>query len=159
MRLYVLVALAVAASTSIAQQPSRFQAEVGTFGGHVYNVELRSATLVYEDSVGFTKSTVVLTPSRQQWRAFRRALDEIGVWSWRERYEPDGVIFDGTGWSLSLRYPDRSLVTEGGNCYPDAHGERSSTTEVTATFRQFEAAVEALLGGRRFRADDEVDHR
>jgi hypothetical protein len=66
------------------------------------------------------------------------------------------IILDGTSWSLSVRYSDQSLVTSGGNCYPDGRGQPTGVPLRTPAFRKFEAAVEALLGGRAFRSDDQT---
>ena len=157
---HVLIALAVATNAALAQEPSRFRASIGRFGGHAYSVELNDGKLIYEDSVADAKPTsLTITPSADQLRAVRRALDELGAWAWRDSYQPNEIILDGTSWSLSVRYPDRSLVTEGGNCYPDARGQPSGVPLRTPAFRKFEAAVETLLGGRPFHSDDQTTDR
>jgi len=159
---YLLVAtFAVATScVALAQAPSRLSASIDNFGGHTYAVDLRDGKLVYSDTTSKSVAQpITITPSPDQWREFRRALDAIGVWTWHERYMPNEVVFNGTSWSLSLRYPDRSLVTGGGNCYPDAHGAPTGVALRTPAFRQFEAAVEALLGGKSFRSADDAANR
>ena len=152
-------AIAITAVAS-AQVPSRFSTAIDNFGGHSYSVELRDGKLVYSDtSAKSAAEPITIIPSLEQWHAFRRALDEIGVWVWHQTYMPNEIIVDGTSWSFSVRYPDRSLLTSGGNCYPDAHGEPTGVPLRTPAFRQFEAAVEALLGGRSFRSADDAANR
>jgi hypothetical protein len=157
---YLLIAFTALSSVAYGQTPSRFRASIDNFDRHTYTVELRDGRLVYEDAT--TKATpepVMITPSPERWRAFRRALDEIGVWAWHDSYMPNEPVFDGTSRSLSLRYSDRSLVTSGGNCYPDAHGDPTGVALRPPAFRQFETAVEALLGGRAFRSADDAATR
>jgi hypothetical protein len=159
--LALTVAVIVAtACIAPAESPSRFSASIDNFGGHTYSVELRDGRLVYSDTTPkIAAEPITITPSPEQWRAFRSAMDTIGVWTWHEKYMPNEMISDGTSWSLSLRYPDRSIVTGGGNCYPDAHGDPTGVPLRTPAFRQFEAAIEALLGGRSFRSADNAANR
>jgi len=42
---------------------------------------------------------VKVTPTDQQWREFRRALDNVSIWQWRTNY-PEPGFCDGTQWSL-----------------------------------------------------------
>jgi hypothetical protein len=160
-RFLLIAALAAATSyVAFAQAPSRFWAVIDNFGGHTYRVELSDGRLVYSDATPkSTAAPVTVAPSPKQWREFRRALDAIGVWAWHDSYMPNEPVFDGTSWSLSLRYPDRSLVTGGGNCYPDAQGAPIGVALRTPAFRRLEAAVEALLGGRSFRSVDDAATR
>ena len=156
--------LTLFASAAIAQQaepaPSRFSASIDNFGGHSYTVELRDGALLYSDVVPQkTSEPIKITPTSKQWREFRRALDLNGVWIWHESYMPNQPIFDGTGWSFSIRYPDRSLVTGGGNCYPEADGSPSGVPLRTSAFIRLEAAVEALLGRKPFRSADREANR
>ncbi len=159
--LAVIVAFVTSSSASaqqIQEAPSRFSASIDNFGGHVYTVELRDGSLFYSDvAAQKTAEPIKVTPTAEQWRDFRRALDLLDVWAWHESYMPNEPIFDGTSWSFSIRYPDRSLVTGGGNCYPEADGSPTGVPLRTPAFRRFEGAVEALLGGKPFRsADDEA---
>jgi hypothetical protein len=145
---------------ALAQAPSRFSASIDNFEHHRYALELRDGKLVYSDAT--PKSVVqpvTITPSPDQWREFRRALDRIDIWTWHETYRPNEVVFDGTNWSLSVRYPDRSLVSGGSNSYPDALGAPTGVALRPPAFRQFEAAVEALLGGKSFRSADDAANR
>src|SRR6476469_2459532 len=123
----LLTAIGLAAWTGLAQEvtpvPSTFSASISNWGGHAYTVELHDGSLFYSDASAQSKSApkpTKIIPTAKQWRAFRRALDGIDVWAWHKDYEPNEVIFDGTHWSLSIRYPDRSLITSGGHCYQQA---------------------------------------
>src|SRR3712207_1642804 len=120
----LIITLFAIRSVAVAQEPSRFRAVIDNFGRHSYTVELRDGKLVYEDAAPRTTSeSITITPSPEQWRAFRRALDEIGVWTWRQDYQPSEGILDGTSWSLYIQYPDHSVFSSGANCYPNARAE------------------------------------
>jgi hypothetical protein len=151
----LLVTLFLASDIAIAQEPSLFRAAIDNWGGHNYTVELRDGKLIYTDGLGWSDNqAITVTPSPEQWRAFRRSLDAIPVWSWHDEYF--ALITDGTSWSFSIRYLDHSLATHGGNCYPDAHGSIGPAVRRTVAFQQFESAVEALLGGKRFRSEQDA---
>ena len=152
-------AIAAAISSIVpAQVPSRFSASIDNFSSHTYTVELRDEKLLYSDAtLNTTAKPIVITPSPKQWREFRRVLDTIDVWKWRESYMPAEVIFDGTNWTFSVAYADRSLTSGGGNCYPDAHGAVGPVVLRTAVFVRLEAAIETLLGGKAFRSEQEAE--
>jgi hypothetical protein len=156
-RVLLILAFEVAtACAALAQSPVRFSASIDSFGGHSYTVELRDGKLVYSDKTAqSTTGPIAISPSAEQWHQFRRALDAINVWAWHKSYEPGEMISDGTTWSLWLAYPDRSVFSDGGNCYPDARGNPNGVPRRTPAFRQLEAAIEALLGGKTFRSDDD----
>ena len=96
---YLLIATFAAAIScvALAQAPSRFSASIDNFGRHSYAVELRDGKLVYSDATPKSVAQpITITPSPEQWREFRRALDAIGVWAWHESYMPNEPVFDGT---------------------------------------------------------------
>jgi hypothetical protein len=151
----LFIAVLVTSSAAAAQEPSRLRAVIDNWGGHSYAVELKDGKLLYSDATaGSNADPITVSPSLEQWHAFRSALDAISVWSWHAEYF--AAVFDGTGWSFSVQYPDRSLSTQGANSYPDAHGNAGPAVIRTAVFQQFESAVEALLGGKRFRSEQEA---
>jgi hypothetical protein len=78
-----------------------------------------------------------ITVSEDQWREFRKALDSANVWSWKKYYDSD--ILDGTQWELVIKYEDVPVRSAGSNNYPPEE-----------EFKQFEAAVSQLLGGKDF---------
>ena len=129
--------------------PQVFKATIGGFLGTTYSVELRGDTLVYSVADGPKKaSPKEVTPTTKQWNQFRRSLDEIKVWQWRTNY-PNPGAYDGTQWSVDIRYPDRALKAEGDNNYPDRAGKPGGL-KVTKTFGLYTAAIRKLLGGLEF---------
>jgi hypothetical protein len=78
-----------------------------------------------------------LRPLPQEWVAFRRALDDIGVWEWAESSCDPGVM-DGTNWSFTAGYADRRVESKGSNAYPPR-------------FAEWLRAVSALSGDATFR--------
>ena len=53
-------------------------------------------------------------PSIEQWRKFKEALNELGVWNWKTRYGSDETgAGASSSWQLVLKYPKRSLTSRG----------------------------------------------
>ena len=126
-------------------RPRLFEASIGGFFGASYRVELESdGTLLYRHNPKTLTSEPGTRTRRvrvgdDQWREFRRVMDEVNVWVWRKEYIDPGVV-DGTQWSLRLEYADASVFSRGSNAFPEQQD-----------FERFRAAVEMLLGGREFR--------
>jgi hypothetical protein len=141
-------------SVSAAESPSipkRFSAYIGGFTGVSYRVELHGDALRY---IRFGRGTTnpkqeTITPTPEQWREFRQTLDAMKVWHWRAEYPNHGVC-DGTQWSLDIAYHDRILIAHGDNNYPNDTGTPSGVAEPTSAFNRYLAAIQKLLGGRRF---------
>ena len=157
-RYLFFVGAAATANSLFAQVPSKLSASIDNWASHTYTIELQGGKLLYSDAPPKSSpDPSIVVPSAEQWRSFRRALDAIPVWSWREKYWPSEPIFDGTAWSFSVAYADRSLTSGGGNCYPDAHGVAGPDVLRTAAFVRLEAAIETLLGGKAFRSEQEAE--
>ena len=157
-RYLFLVGAVATANSLLAQLPSKLSASIDNWASHTYTIELRGGKLLYSDATPKSSpDPSIVVPSAEQWRTFRRALDAIPVWSWREKYWPSEPVFDGTAWSFSVAYADRSLTSGGGNCYPDAHGAVGPVVLRTAAFVRLEAAIETLLGGKAFRSEQEAE--
>jgi hypothetical protein len=70
---------------------------------------------------------------RERWEQFRRDLDSIGVWQWKQScYTVDQ---DSIFWQLRLDFGARFLDLTGCDGYPDRDG-----------FARFLVAVEKLIG-------------
>jgi len=119
--------------------------------GPSFWVTLEEGVLVYErcEEHYENRQSERIAPSEEQWAAFRAALDDIGVWRWKERYPNPGVC-DGTHWALEIRCDDAETSCSGDNNYPDETGEPPDSPGPTPAFRRFLEAVQALLGGRDF---------
>jgi hypothetical protein len=144
----------VIGASSIASEanvlPQNFKASVGGFLGTT-SVELREGALYYSLTYATQKTeTVMVTPTVQQWREFRRALDEVNVWQWGTNYPNPGGVYDGTQWSLDIQYYDRALKTRGDNNFPGRKGKRSGSPKATKAFSAYTTAVKRLLGGKEF---------
>jgi len=125
-------ALQAAIAAAPDPRPSAFVAEMqsGFGAGHV-RVELKGGALFYQSE---RARTARIVPSEREWREFRRALDDIGVWSWRPRYERN--VTDAASWSLEIAYADRSVKTGG---YAAGPGK---------AYKRYEYALQRLLGDR-----------
>lgn len=130
--------------------PRHFHTRIGGFMGNTYEVQLQDGCLQYETFGRGNKSDPVrVCPTEEQWREFRRELDAIGVWRWREQYSNPGVA-DGTQWSLDVTYPDRAVKTQGSNNYPGDTPDSSGVPSGSKAFARYLKAVQRLLGGKAF---------
>ena len=131
--------------------PQGFRTSIGGLLGTTYSVEFRSGVLHYSAADGLkTNQVVQVTPSAQQWREFRRALDDLDIWQWRTNYPNSRGVRDGAQWSVEVAYSDRSLKTQGNNNFPGRGGKPSGSPAYTKLFSGYTAAVSKLLGGKEF---------
>jgi hypothetical protein len=135
------------------QEPLAFEVYLGSFGGPSYGVWWDGSRLVYESfEPAYDESQqVLLSPSRAQWERFWRSMNEIGVWQWAARYEPAerfeplGVVRDGTHWSVTLAWAGGKVESSG-----DTAGPNSRDLDESRDFGRFCDAVSRLLGSREF---------
>jgi hypothetical protein len=128
----------------MAVRPESFEASIGGFLGASYRIELQSdGTLQYQHNPQtFTSSPG--TKSRRikvtddQWRDFRKSLDEANVWAWKKDYA-DPNVHDGTQWNLRIKYDGVSVFSHGSNAFPPKRD-----------FERFRTAVVKLLDGLEF---------
>ena len=156
LHLWLILVLCAAFATRVladepVPKPATFKASIGGFFGSTYRVELQDGTLRYTKTQpgGQKPKTETVTPTPEQWRAFREALDEVKVWKWKKDYINSSVA-DGTQWALEITYADHTLKTRGSNSYPDDAGEPSAKPDPTKAFARYLQAVEKLLGGKSF---------
>jgi hypothetical protein len=157
--------------STVKPLPKRLRIGIGGYFGPCYGVTLEKGHLIYTYSArgpsgGEPKPEWPLEPelrrllglkplpqpeeiqvSAKQWRAFRRTLDRLDIWSWQRKYS-DPFVCDGTRWSAEIVYSDRSLVSSGDNCFPGRDGRALSITvhERDNTFENFCRAVGRLIG-------------
>lgn len=127
--------------------PEAFEFFIGGYTGSSHQVAWDGAELRYERlGYGFVPEEIEVddAPTRPapDWGAFRAAVDRLGVWAWAESYEPERPILDGTQWSLTLRWGDRSVATGGSNAFPGVGATESGSN----TFRAFLRSVRNLTG-------------
>ena len=84
-----------------------------------------------------------IQPTETDWRKFRRTLDDLNIWQWRNDY-PNPGICDGTGWSFDIAYSDHAIATQGDNNYPDAKGNPTNEPHATKAFNRFLLAISKL---------------
>jgi hypothetical protein len=128
--------------------PQQLKISIGGFTGTSYSVTLKNEKLLYWSSEQRSKT---IKPTPAAWQEFRKTLDELSVWKWRDRYINKSIM-DGNSWSFEISYADHSLKTYGSNSYPGpVLKTNSGYPSFTPTFNRFLAAVEQLLGGKEFR--------
>ena len=99
----------------------------GTSGS--MDISLKNDTLTRESG----NKIETATPSREQWRKFRKTLNEIGVWQWNARYGRRRTKAGaGYSWQLTLKYSKRALTSAG-------------NTGAPKQLKQFEEALNALF--------------
>jgi hypothetical protein len=133
--------------------PDVFEVYIGSFSSPSYGLWWDGKQLVYESFVsGYEdRRQVYVVPSRAQWNRFWRTMETIEVWSWKDRYEPGGrfepkgLIRDGTHWSLSLQHGDHRVESAGDNSGPGP-----TDLDDGARFDAFAEAVSRLTGGNQF---------
>jgi len=127
--------------------PQRLDIYVGSaiFGAWHVVLHGRSLTCTQEQSGREDQNSLPVTPSVEQWRAFRQALDKLRVWKWQPDYPNDGTA-DGTQWRVHIAYADKTVAAKGSNNFPGPDGMPHSAPYQTETFRAFIDAFKALLG-------------
>jgi hypothetical protein len=131
--------------------PTKFSMALNGFMGSADGVVLQNGVPIYTQYArNGTKQQKDITPSPEQWRQFRQALDTINVWRWQPRYLNPGGVADGLRWEIQLTFPDRALHVEGDNNYPDENGRATNVSQQSKSFQSLRAAVQALLGDTSF---------
>jgi hypothetical protein len=133
--------------------PGAFEVYIGSFAGPSYGVWWDGERLVCESSVRDydERRQLVVSPSTAQWHRFWRTIDRIDVWTWLrhhspgERFEPAGLVRDGTHWSLTLAHGELSIESSA-----DGGGPGSVDLDESERFTSFMDAVSRLPGGRPF---------
>ncbi len=130
-----------------ADVPKEFSANNAQIFRGAYSVKLDGSVLLYRAPQA--ADAIRISPTPQQWRDFRRALDEIDIWHWRSDYR--GRSTDGVYWSLRIEYSDRSHKTGGYASFPEeAASPGSCSRTTTRPYTRFLAAVQRLLGDQPF---------
>ena len=80
--------------------PTAFSIRIARFYSHTYIVTLKGGTLSYlrEQEIDQGPAAATVTPTAEQWRAFRQALDKINIWQWQAAYkgpEEENRLFCG----------------------------------------------------------------
>lgn len=119
--------------------------------GSTFHVELQERSLTYTViRAGKRSDPVKVTPTAEQWRDFRKSLDDINIWRWESSYM-NRKVMDGTQWKLEITYADHSAKTAGSNSYPDEQGKPNGQPQTTPAFGRYLEAIEKLLGGKTFK--------
>lgn len=61
------------------------------------------------------------TVSAESWIRFRKELDALHAWTWRDRCI-NTHVYDGTTWRLQIVYPTHKIKVSGRNAFPKAGG-------------------------------------
>lgn len=132
--------------TNLPVHPKSLDVSIGGHFGPSYHVKWEDGQLVYRAyEEGKETEVLQVQPDPRSWELFWKQMDVIGVWEWRDHYEPNHPVMDGTGWEMKLHVDDRFVESGGNNAYP-VDGLCAGADEVTPVFRKFLKAVRRLVG-------------
>ena len=131
--------------------PQSLEIFIGGYLGSSYSVKLERGCLVYQPYTdGYQPlETLEISPSADEWEAFRQQMDQLDVWSWESDYENPGAT-DGTNWTVDLKYPDKGISSGGSNNFPGEEAYNEDDEDDDTYFDEFLRAVSRLLGGLTF---------
>jgi hypothetical protein len=118
--------------------PSKLYVSIGGYPGPSYALELCDEKLAYSSTQSHSDKSKLayVQPTAEAWSHFQLELDGASVWTWKSRYENPEMV-DGTSWSATIHWGERSIHTSGSNKFPKS-------------FRRFLRAIQTLVGGRQF---------
>jgi hypothetical protein len=128
--------------------PQKLDIYIGNAVLGAWHVRLheRSLMCTLEANGKLDRSGPSVTPSDEQWRAFRATLDRLHIARWQHDYPNPGGVEDGTQWHIQIVYPDAAVDLRGDNNFPAANGKANADSKWTPTFREFVTSVRTLLG-------------
>lgn len=50
---------------------------------------------------------------------FKKKLYQLKIWEWEEDYQTEGIVVDGTSWSIKLKTKGRTYESRGLDSFPD----------------------------------------
>ncbi len=129
--------------------PKEFEVAIGGCFGPSFVVRLIDGKLMYEKSPGLYSlfPSVEIHPTPEQWDKFWAQVENLGVWDWAPYYEQRSENGeDGDHWLVRLSVGNRSVASEGDNCYPASTDQLGSSQP----FKRLIEALRELLGGVEF---------
>ena len=112
-----------------------------------WKIELEDQNVIYtKHYADKPEDRIQNTPQANDWKTFRKDLDELRVWQWRSSYPNTAGVVDGAQWTAEIVYSDKFLKVAADNNYPDANGRAVPDLRSTDTFRSFVAALWKLMG-------------
>lgn len=138
----VLLLARLASAQSVNHGPTEFSFKIITWGPsgqtwmEITYKDGMLSKLVNDNQPRKDDQTIDTTPTAAQWLAFRKTLDEIGVWKWKNKYDvgyvrPPGIRA-GSSFDLVLKFPGRKIKISGVVKEPES-------------FDRFKAAVDKLF--------------
>jgi hypothetical protein len=105
--------------------PTTFRySSFGISTGTRYSLEWDGEVVKFEKSTIYREPEITKTaPSAEQWQAFWLKMDEINVWEWRGRYDPNFTYCDGGSWAFELEYKGKKVKSSGSVAHPGSFGE------------------------------------
>lgn len=120
-----------------APRPRKLEISIGGYPDGYFSLVYRDKVLRYKEASWNSDLVEIEQPTEAQWQTYLSELNRLKVWNWKEDYQPEFVICDGTQWSLWITWGRCKVVSVGDNDYPKG-------------FQSFLKAIRALIGGREF---------
>lgn len=125
-------------NASASGTPELLRFEKGYFRSYSCQVQWRSndPVLLYtmrQFEYQNRKTSEPIEPNQADWAQFRRTLESLKVWDWKEDYYT--AACDGGGYSLVIEWGGKNLTSRGSNRYPPG-------------FRDFTDSLSKLCGDR-----------
>lgn len=126
---------------------------MGGFFGTNHSVKLENGVLKYklfEAHPDYPQKQIEVIPSTRKWINFRRKLDAINVWKWKNQYD-DPDVCDGTQWEFEVDYGVKKIQSDGSNSYPGCESiiviDEGRDGKESRAFDDLLHALSLLLGG------------
>lgn len=87
----------------------------GSIYGPTYSVELWNGVLHYTERDGGKETEAVVSPTPEQWRAFRKILDANNIWSWRRT---KSRRMHSRQWTVTITYRSSKIDLTGDGKFP-----------------------------------------
>lgn len=134
-------------------KPYKLEFYIGGFTGPNHSVKFENGVLKYnlfEAHPDYPQKQIEVAPSTRRWINFRRKLDTINVWKWKNQYvDPD--VCDGTQWEFEVDYGVKKIQSEGNNSYPGYESiiviDEGRDDQASREFDVLLHALSLLLGG------------
>lgn len=82
-------------------------------------VDFKRKTFVFFEMNVDPKNQLLYVPTvAGSTEEFKKELYRIKIWNWESQYEPNGIVLDGTSWSITLKTKSKTYKSKGLKLFP-----------------------------------------